>query len=297
MVGELIRLVLLEEDLAARQSLLRQIALIVNKFTPAKDLGFAKNILFDLISGLKSDHESSDSRIRCVIWISKALLLRLNSIDVILQELLALLSHDQHGDAVARGFGLILAPDEILSKDHGATIRLLAKQKVFSFCIPRIAEEFKGATTPKKSNYLIAMSGIIQFVPTQVVLQEIETLLPLLLQSLDLEDSDIKAAIIHSLTTIAEESAAALESYAGSIISRLLASASKPNTNALSVRLNALKCLTALPGRIKDSTLLPYRNRVARGLMPPLDDPKRDVRRQAVDCRTAWLNMDEPDSE
>lgn len=31
--------------------------------------------------------------------------------------------------------------------------------------------------------------------------------------------------------------------------------------------------------------------------MAVLDDPKRHVRKEAVECRSAWLNMDEPEDD
>ena len=63
------------------------------------------------------------------------------------------------------------------------------------------------------------------------------------------------------------------------------------------VRANALRCLKVFPGRVKQSNLLPVKSAVTRGMMKVLDDPKREVRKEAVDTRTAWLNMDEPNEE
>ena len=42
---------------------------------------------------------------------------------------------------------------------------------------------------------------------------------------------------------------------------------------------------------------MPYRRAVTRGMMTILDDPRRYVRKEAVGCRTVWLNMDEPDGD
>ena len=86
-----------------------------------------------------------------------------------------------------------LRQNEILSKENGASIRLLAKQKAFNTCVPTIAQDFRKADTAIKPNYLIALSGILKHMPTEVIVSEIDTLLPLLLQSLDLEDSDVKS--------------------------------------------------------------------------------------------------------
>jgi DNA repair/transcription protein MET18/MMS19 len=63
------------------------------------------------------------------------------------------------------------------------------------------------------------------------------------------------------------------------------------------VRQSALRCLRLLPGTIKNETLLPFRRQVIRSLTSSLDDPKRHVRKEAVDCRARWHRMDEPDED
>ena len=269
----------------------------MNKFSRSNDLEHATKILYELFVGLSETNAPMENAIRTIFWIAKALILRLWSLNDVLERLLALLPKDNYGAAAARGFRLLFAPDEMLSKENGATVRLLAKQKVFSSCIPRIAKDFRAADNSVKQNFLVAMSGILKFMPTQVIMQETDSILPLLLQSLDLEDADVKAATIQTLAVISAESPGAVESHISSIVKRLLKSASNAQSNGPIVRLNALKCLKIFPGRVKDSALLPHRNAVTRGLTAPLDDPKRDVRKEAVECRTAWLNMDEPDSD
>ena len=46
---------------------------------------------------------------------------------------------------------------------------------------------------------------------------------------------------------------------------------------------------------MKDSVLLPFACTIGRGILPALDDPKRHVRKAAVECRAAWSILDEPD--
>ena len=60
------------------------------------------------------------------------------------------------------------------------------------------------------------------------------------------------------------------------------------------VRVIALRCLKAFPERMKEISLLPLKSVVTREIMKVLDDPKREVRKEAVACRAVWLNMDEP---
>ena len=297
LLSELVKLVLTEEVASIRQTMLRQIGLLISKFMTSKDLHYATETLFNLTTSLTETTTVSSNTIRIIFWISKALVQRLYETEETLNRLLALLSNSSCGSTSARGFGLLLAPDEVFSKENGATIRLLAKQKVFNVCIPTIAAEFRTANTSLKPNYLIALSGILKFVPTDVVMQEIDTLLPLLLQSLDLEDLDVKAATIQSLTLISRESPKAVEGHIGSLVTRLLSASSSPAKTSPGVRLNALCCLSSFPGRVKDSNLLPHRNAVTRGLMSVLDDPKRIVRKEAVECRAKWFAMDEPQSD
>lgn len=216
---------------AIRNSLLRQISLITNKLLPLEQTYYATDILWKQSSGLLEAGNLTENSIRVIFWISKGLVLRLAKTEEVLQRLLSLLSNDHHGLVVGRGFGLLLAPDEVLSKENGATIRLLAQQKVFNYCIPKIAADFRHVEISIKPNYLIALSGILKYMPTEIVVAQIETLLPLLLQSLDLKDQDVKAATIESLIFINQESSAAVEGHIPSLINRLLKSAENPNEN------------------------------------------------------------------
>lgn len=326
MLRTLVELAQAENMAAIRNAILRQIGLLINKFFTTEQTSYATELLWDkdtlLLEALLLDGSGGlieatggiENSIRTTFWISKSLVLRLAQTEKVLDRLLALLSIPNHGLHCARGFGLLLAPDEALSKENGAQIRLLAKQRVFNFCVPKIAKGFRAADTSLKSNYLIALSGILKYVPTDILMTEIETLLPLLLQSLDLNDQEVKAATIESIIVISQESPSAVEGHISSLINRLLKTAESRNTttttadkqqqtqrqqgeNTAKVRLNALRCLWIFPGRVKDSALLPFRNRVVRSLWEVLDDRKRDVRKAAVECRAAWLNLDEPDED
>ncbi|KAL6720704.1 hypothetical protein ACLMJK_002629 [Lecanora helva] len=297
LLSELVRLALVEDVPALRQATLRQIGLLINKFLPPQKTKEVVPMIQSLTSGMFETTMTSENAVRVLFWEAKGLILRLAHTEEVLDRLLALLPHPTHGQATARGFGLLLAPDEILSKENGANIRLLAKQKVFNICIPSIAKAFRAAETSTKPNYLIALSGVLKNMPTDIIMPEIATLLPLLLQSLDLNDADVQAATIQSLAVISQESPEAVEGHMGSLVTRLLKAAQRADVSSASVRHNALRCLRIFPGKVKDRTLLPYKNTVTRELLGCLDDPRRGVRKEAVECRAKWFNMDEPESE
>lgn len=272
--------------------------MVVNKYLSTSAIDDATDALWGSSTGLLTASPLTDNTIRTIFWISKALVLRLVHTNDVLTHLLSLLPNLDHGLACARGFSLLLAPDEILSKENGATIRLLAKQRIFNICVPRLASDFRTADSRFKPHYLIALSGILAYVPTSVILPEIDTLLPLLLQSLDLPEADIKAATIDTLTTIVVENSSAAEPHTNSLVTRLLAVAADRKSSPSRTRQAALRCLRMFPGKIKESTLLPFRSKVTWGLgKNALDDPRREVRREAIDCRAKWLAMDEPESD
>lgn len=131
-----------------------------------------------------------------------------------------------------------------------------------------------------KPNYLVGLSNILRNVPSSVILPELGRLLPLLLQSLDLPDSDVKSATIETLHITVMESANAIKEHISSLTARLLSLCTNREENPPRVRAAALRCLQFFPGTIRSESLLPYRRQVVRSLVVSLDDPKRDVRRE-----------------
>lgn len=321
----------------------RQLALYINKHLPNSALEIPTAQLKMLYTTLSSIHQEEEqgqqqqqqqqnhnldqgaglqdsiSRgIRIIFTISKALILRLSpNTQPVLEDLLSLLDASRYPPAVnaaaASSFGLLLAPDDVLSKANGAQIRLLAPQRVFRTVAPMIAAGFRSTSSSSssssqqgmgKENYLTALSGLIATIPSDIVISELSTLLPLLLQSLDLADQRVKVATLQTLATVIATSPASLDEsgHVPSLVKRLLKTAviSKGATNNESppdvpaARQHAVRCLFLMPSHIKGSgsrsnPLLPLKREVSQGLVQVLDDPKRDVRKQAVDARSAWL--------
>lgn len=222
-----------------RQGILRQIALITNKFLLPTQTQYATDILWDVSKDLLKAEALAENSVRVLFWISKALVLRLAKTEEVLEQLLSLLSDNRLGLAIGRGFSILLAPDELLSKQNGAIIRLLANQKVFNYCIPRFAKSIRQAEGSAKRNYLIALSGILKYISTDILMTDVDTLLPLLLQSLDLEASEVKSATIESLIVISQQSVQAIEGHISSVVNRLLDSTVHSDINDL-VRFNPI---------------------------------------------------------
>merc|ERR1711939_912242 len=303
---------------AITQCCLVQVALYVNKHVGSPNIPFVEQILWDRLSALKDtpmdEAETPDFNIRLIFFLTKALALRLApQTNQYLTNLVALIDERQYPQAVSRiaamGFATILSSDDVLSKQNGAQIRLLAPQRVFQILTPLISETFRGSQSPtEKENYLVALSGILANVPSAIVMPELPTLLPLLLQSLDIVDQLVKVATLETLAVVISNNPSALEEsgHIPALVKRLIGVASmhhsgpaKPAAKAVPVNLPkprrlATRCLTLMPkyitgGASRANPLIGLKREVLHGLTNVLDDVKRDVRKEAVDARAAWL--------
>ncbi len=236
MVSRLVDTTLTEDDPPTRLALLRQIALITNKNLNLSAAGSksdpGEQDVYKIVSNLLKRENLSENGIRTTFWITKALALKLDpSLNVILDELLQTLDSKNFGLFTARGFGLLLSPDEVVSKKNHSVVRLLHKQKVFAYSVPRIADSFRRADSTIKPNYLIALSGLLKAVSNEILMPHADLLLPLLLQSIDLDDPDVKAATIDTLIVTVRENPKAVEGHVASLIGRLLSSARENQTS------------------------------------------------------------------
>lgn len=233
----------------------------------------------------------------------------------LLESLLPALELPTQASSLAKAFGIILAPSQHLTRANHAVINPLHSQRLYTFLLPILSHKIRSPNTPttSKLNHLTAFSQLVQFLPQTVLLQNIALSSPLLLQCLDLRDPGTRAATIKVLQRLLLAQPLDLESHTASIVTRLLASArleflDPPEVTAAAgaaaqeaspphVRRAALKCLALMPGAMPLQTLMTVKRDVLQELRLALDDPRRSVRKEAVDCRTAWLRLDEPDED
>jgi DNA repair/transcription protein MET18/MMS19 len=265
----------------------QQVSLLVNKFLSISEL---KSVLSPKVEELLRDAAS----LPVVFGILKALVLRnapiLNSVFPALVQKLA---DERVRSSVAHGFSTLLQPDEILTKQNHCIISPLYKQKTFAMLVPDIIQAVRTTGVEEKKNYLIALSGILRWLPFAVIDSEVLALTALLLQTLDIDgEDDIKVGAIDMLTLILQERSQVLEEHFSSVITRLL-SITSSYQNPPRVREKALQCLTLLPIKLRTEVVIPYRKQVIKKLTVAVDDRRRAVRAEAVRCRTKWIEMDD----
>lgn len=134
--------------------------------------------------------------------------------------------------AAARDLSSIVgvAEDGVAIKENGFTVRLLWKQKLFSFLLPRLLESHqhaaKQAHTHSHSHshnhadgetcshnhadqdgkviYLVSLAGLLPSLPSTMLVERLEGLFPLLIQALTLPDSKARASAANAITVASE---------------------------------------------------------------------------------------------
>ncbi|GAO51729.1 ARM repeat-containing protein [Saitoella complicata NRRL Y-17804] len=275
-------------------SLLKLIASIVNK---SSDESLLNKVMSGEVNKALQTIKTGDAPSRrraldTLLWIGKAFVAKTHKSGTkITSDLIDLLVDPLIGSSVANGFGVLIGDDETLSKENHATIRLLQKQRFFSFAMPELMSRFKSAQAGDKSSYLVAVTNIIRHVPKQVLLPDLPGLLPVLIQALGLVDPELKGSAIDTLYVTILDASQTVSEHLSTLVPLLMESAMVSEVNTMRVRISTLRCLSVFPSSFRREMLQPFKNEVIMRLGRVLEDPKRVVRKEAVDCRHKWYSM------
>ncbi|KAI7166187.1 ARM repeat-containing protein [Hortaea werneckii] len=329
-------------DRAYSSTVLRLLSLLVNKFANPKTMQATLEASGIEVQTLLSNKPTPQAT-QVAFAIVKALLIQGKTGKLATQYLQVLLdSLATCEKETAHRFAILLAPDEILVKENHCLVSGLYKQKVFNQTVPSLTESIRlcgGPNAPepsstsegevgkqnKKSNYLIALSGILRWLPYSVLEPALGSLIPPLLQTLDLssssptssshqlaEESEVKRSALVIFESVLMHDPRLLEEHVSSLVGRLLGCSSSANPasstgagtkaragssaageGAVTVRAKSLQCLALCPKQFRREKVIPFRREVVKQLLGCLDDGKRRVRAEAVRARTAWLGLDE----
>ncbi|KAI9857336.1 MAG: hypothetical protein M1824_004886 [Vezdaea acicularis] len=280
---------------------LQQVTLLVNKWFSPQESHIIEAYKIEQLGRLNASPSDLGLQIRPLFHIAAALLLRTDKQAFsLITDLFDLLK--TNGPEIAPYFEILLSPGPLLTKQNFCIVRLLHKQRLLTHILPLLSSAIQelSATSPDlpalRTSYLVALAGILKGVPSSVILPHAEILMPLLQQSIDVPVPNVKEASVVTLAVIISENSATGEGHLSSLITRLLnILIIQDANNAPRIRYSALRCLQIFPKAFRAELLLPFRKKVIRTLMKVLDDPKRTVRKEAVDCRTLWLGLDEPE--
>ncbi|GAW05993.1 ARM repeat-containing protein [Lentinula edodes] len=278
-----------------RESTWKMISAILNK-RHADASFFIENMLHEFwprhIADTSASAESRNRAIRPWVWISKALLVCNHAQASQFADVMFLLFDDEDIKwNAAKSFGDIVRTDTILTKQNHASIKMLYAQRFVGRTLPRIIDGAKDPSEPgKQLSYLVALTSLISSIPKALYFHEMATLIPLLVRGLDLPDHDIRCQVIDTFLAVAEgDSPDIVSDHAPSLITTMLKNSSVENMPSVKVRVSALRYLGVLPSIVRYDVLHPLKATVLKQLAVSLDDPKRAVRKEAVDARTKWF--------
>lgn len=281
-------------DSFQRLNYLQLISLVANKWVSSKSTEI-QDLSEKLYSNIQSTKvKESLGSLEIYAWISKAYLLRTDAYAyVMVQKLVDLLADPRLGAPASKVMDILGDDDIILSKENGTVVRLLAKQRFFSFILTPLVTNFRAAaSTPDiQANYLVAMSGVLRHMPPKVITADVPVFFPLLLQSLVIDDPKVREASISTITATLAESSSVVAQHISTLVPQLLNACNEKSSSFSRVRLAALTCLGEFPSAIERKNLEPFRQAIIKGLNIPLDDKKREVRRAAVNARQKYFEL------
>ncbi|KAI5995445.1 ARM repeat-containing protein [Pisolithus albus] len=268
-----------------REAVSHILASLVNK--RADDIGdFLKYQIDDYWSKVINNHtvSASDRRNAVTLWVSiaRALLVRSHPSAMAFTDKLFILidEGDEVGREAAHALGPLAIKDEVL---------VLYAQRYLNVVLPRILEAVQNVTgSRREAAYLVALASVLSAVPKTLYLPQMTKLMPLLIRGLNLDDPKLRVDIINILTSTvdaASDEKSSLPSYASTLVLEMLKNSMVTDMPDPRVRIAALKYLALLPGVIRYDVLHPYKAQVLKELGKVLDDPRRAVRKEAVDAR------------
>ncbi|KAK4518028.1 Sorting nexin, cytoplasm-to-vacuole targeting pathway/endosomal sorting [Mucor velutinosus] len=223
------------------------------------------------------------------IWVTKALVTRAHKKNAdMIDYLINVIPDPVVGKHASSGFDILIGDDALcLNKQCYANISFLYKQKFMTFALPKLLKNFNASTEDEKLNFLIAIAYLLKNVPRSILIDELPPLVPLLIESMSFPDTVLKLSTLDLFQFSLQE---ATDIMAKHILTLLPAFTSLigPAEKSMKVRISALKCIGLISTNISRDVVLPYVKDTLKAIAVPLDDKKRLVRRQAVECRESW---------
>ncbi|KAL0577529.1 hypothetical protein V5O48_004470 [Marasmius crinis-equi] len=248
------------------------------------------------IADIGSDLPTRQRAIQAWGWAIKALLVRVHPLcGQFTDRLFELFAEEGINWHAAKTFGDIVSIDKVLTKRNHAVIKILHTQRFVDGVLPRLISGAKNsANSHEQFAHLVALCSLISQISRTLYGRELPSLIPLLIRGLDLPDHNIRCKVIDTLLAVAQEDSSdksAISEHAPSLVTTMLRNSIARDMPSANVRISALKYLGVLPKVVRYDVLHPHKASVIRELSLALDDPKRLVRKEAVETRTAWFKF------
>lgn len=237
-------------------------------------------------------------------WMVKGLVLNwqpatTTAIDLMIRSLL--LKNEVVASTCVQGFAKITSTHDefVFTKRANAIIKPIHKQRYAEYVLPLLIQSYnnneEGEQT--KSYLMMAISNTLNSIPDKMLRKHLKSLMPLLMHSLaTCTSNQIIESTLSTILPLLQDlrnNQDEIINYVPSLLNRLIEFMS---SDRMCVRILAVKCLTTL-SCYTIIVVQPLRGAVLKGLGKLLDDPKRLVRKEAVNCSNSWHLMGTGDTD
>ncbi|KAI8812171.1 Dos2-interacting transcription regulator of RNA-Pol-II-domain-containing protein [Cladochytrium replicatum] len=249
----------------------------------------------------------SPQQVIVATWVAKAYIIQ-SKVDAyqvtdLLFDVLSGASDEDGGllwSTAASGFGTILGDERtgLLTKSSFASVKPLFKQRFFEHCFKGLMSFIGGSVSQGRGDMSIRRRGLYALVhlaqntPRTILKQKLAEVVPKLVESLQQSQSTTKQAAeiqrgaVDGLQFALKESPESVVAHVSSAVAALLDCTKSPSVHT---RIAALQCLGLLTSTVKYETLHPHKQIIIKRLGDVLDDPKRVVRKEAVNARSKYF--------
>ncbi|XP_076255143.1 MMS19 nucleotide excision repair protein [Rhynchophorus ferrugineus] len=272
--------VLNSSDYFIKDASLQCLASILNKINQDLLEGYLNKIqqCCNVITG--------DDKILLMSWVTKSLVTRNHSAGWNWTNELVNLLNDNID--CSSGFRLIVRDEQNpLSLQNDSIIMPLYKQKFFVYATNKLCE----VNNIDKAPYFKTVGYLIENAPRQAVLGQFKKVTRLVFLCLEKStEAEVLEIILLRLTEFMSSKESVIENCLEDVLLRILDLTTFESS--MRVRIAALRGLKEISRNYPIYKLVPLQQRVIRKLGVCIDDKKRIVRREAVDCRTLWYLLD-----
>ena len=234
-----------------------------------------------------------------IAWIAKGLIMKNSPVsEVIVSKFLELLNDTEYGVVSSKLFELFVVDISSLGKIKGITwnnnVKMLYKQKFFNDVFQKLVASYgqPNLSLDIKCNYLTALSLILKHTPNKLVEQFMNDLLPMLLQALEMPNTEVRISALDTLKDTTEKFSLLITENIDTLLPLLLKLVVPGSEyNNVTVRLLALKLIGLLANAVPLNYLQPYKQEVINSLLATLSDKKRVVRKQCIDTRQIYFEL------
>ncbi|KAG2213941.1 hypothetical protein INT47_001210 [Mucor saturninus] len=270
-------------------SLSRMIASIINKW---KDEEAFKSYLETLVARLQDLVQvKSLAALTVYVWVAKALITRSHKKGFEMTDsIIQWIPNPVIGKQSSSGFDVLIGDDPLcLNKQCFATVSFLHKQKFMAYSLPKLLHSFHAVNEEdEKLNYLIAVAYLLKNVPKSILIDELPPLVPLLIRSSSFPDTVLKLSTLDLFEFALGQATDVMTEHISTLLPAFIALIG-PNEKSMHVRIAALKCIDLVCRNMSRDLVLPHVKDTLKSISISLDDKKRLVRKQAVECRESWF--------